>query len=97
MNATVERIVIGVAFVALVALVIARYRTPADTVADIPVDASYGDQTTGPMYLLGNAPWAYQPWVGNVTPQVTAGAMAQSPGFTQKPLDPNGNCFGGCN
>jgi len=94
MDKNIERIVIGLAFVALAALVIANVRQPAPAVADLPAEDYTANQVAGPLYLLGNMPWAYQPWVGNVIPQASAGQQGQSGDFTTAALD-NGNCYSG--
>lgn len=85
-----EMVVIGVVFVALVALLVAKYRAPA-TLDNSPPAEPTNDQNTGPLYLLGNLPWGYQPWIGNSIPQTTAGQAGQTADLTQYPAFGSGN------
>lgn len=99
MDKTLEKVLIGLAFVALAALVIANIRQPSSQVAaveNLPAEDYTLNQTSGPLYLLGNMPWAYQPWVGNAMPQLTAGQEGQSGDFTQSALAPGSCLSGGC-
>ena len=94
MDKHIEKIVIGLAFVALAALVIANIKQPTASIADLPAADYDNSQVAGPLYLLGNLPWAYQPWVGNSIPQITSGQGSQSGAFSQIPLG-SGDCVSG--
>jgi|SRR6185312_1929164 len=80
-----EKIVLTVAAIGLVALLIAKYREPSQSLTNVqPVEQAVGgSETSGPLYLLGNMPWAYQPWVGDIIPQATSGQIGQTLAMTQ--------------
>jgi hypothetical protein len=99
MDKHIERIVIGLAFVALAALVFMKLR-PVAVIENIPAENISANEVSGPLYLLGNLPWAYQPWVGNVIPQYTSGQVGQNAGLTPTASNNstllNDYCNGGC-
>ena len=81
-----EMVIIGLAAVALVALLVAKYKPQSVSILNEPIaETAWGDQNAGPRYLLGAEPWAFQPWLGNSIPQVTSGQGSQQAAFTDFP------------
>ena len=66
-----EWIIVALVFIGLVSTLFFIYKPAAKVVAQ-PTPADTGpNQNVGLKYLLGNMPWAYQPWIGNAIPQST--------------------------
>jgi len=91
-----EQVFIGVAFVALVALVILDLRSKAaitPTEATQPTNNPLAMATQeGPAYLLYNQPWMFSPPVGNIMPSVTVGQAGQIVNQSPAPTSPGQIC-----
>lgn len=104
-----EKIILGLALVALVGIVVFQYpktetivaavempRDPLGTVGESLTPTNTGVGKT-PAYLGYNLPWAFSPPVSNVLPSQTVGQVGQvtnAAGNFADPYAPSCNCEG---
>lgn len=93
-----ELFFIGACLAGIAALVFLAHQQPGTgSVLHDPVNSTgTGDGSTGPAYLMSNAPYLYQPWNGGaVIPQATSGMVGQTDGMTDMSYNSGGCACGG--